>query len=402
MVHVLHSRVVGPLEPFAQGFAAELARQGYTVQSASQQLGLVAHLSRWMARRRLGPVGLTAPVVRRYVRARRAAGYRLFRSEKALTPLLGYLRRLGAAPEMVTSPAQTPAERHLRSYRNYLIGERGMGAGSVRGYLDLVRPFVEHHAGDGARLRGLTAGDVTSFLVAESRRLSPKTVQRLASGLRSLLRYWHVHGVIDAPLAAAVPKVAHRGPNLPRGLRPDDVVALLSSCDRTQQAGRRDFAMLTLLSRVGLRAGEVAGLRLDDIDWRGGEIIVAGKGRRLDRLPLPRDVGAAIADYLQYGRPARALDRQVFIRVRAPHRGLTTGGVTQAVAAAGHRAGLGTIYAHRLRHSAATAMLTAGAPLAEIGQVLRHRRPLTTSTYARVETEALRTLARPWPTGDVS
>jgi hypothetical protein len=162
-----------------------------------------------MAPRRLGPVGLTAPVAGRYVRARRAAGYRLFRSEKALTPLLGYLRRLGAAPEMVTSPAQTPAERHLRSYRDYLM-QRDMVSGSVRGYLDLVGPFVEHHAGDGAGLRGLTAGEVTSFLVAESRRLSPKTVQRLASGLRSLLRYWHVRGVIDAPLAAAVPKVAHR------------------------------------------------------------------------------------------------------------------------------------------------------------------------------------------------
>lgn len=402
MVLVLHSQVVGPLEPFAQGFAGELARQGYTVGAASHQLGLVAHLSRWMTRGRLGPADLTPAVIERYLRGRRTAGYRLFRSVKGLAPLLGYLRFVDVTPEAVPSPAQTPAGQHLQRYRDYLISERGMGVRSVRGYLDLVRPFIERHVGDGADVRGLTTADVTSFLVAESRRLSPKTVQRLASALRSLLGYWHVHGVIDTALAAGVPKVAHRNPNLPRGLPPGEVEALLGSCDRTQRAGLRDFAMLTLLSRVGLRAGEVAGLRLDDIDWRSGELVIAGKGHRLDRLPLPRDVGAAIADYLQHGRPRQALDRQVFIRVRAPHRGLTSGGVTQAVAAAAHRAGLGTIYAHRLRHSAATSMLAAGASLAEIGQVLRHRRPLTTSTYARVDTEALRTLARPWPTGGAS
>ena len=290
----------------------------------------------------------------------------------------------------------------MERYRDYLMSERGMGARSVRGYLDLVRPFIEHHVSDEADLRVLTAGDVSSFLVTESRRLSPKTVQRLASALRSVLGYWHVRGVIDTPLAAAVPKVASRSPHLPRGLQPSQVAALLDSCDRGQRAGLRDFAMLMLMSRVGLRAGEVAGLRLDDIDWRSGELIIVGKGHRHDRLPLSRDVGQAIADYLQRGRPRQALDRQVFIRIKAPHRRLTTGGVTQAVAAAAQRAGLGTIYAHRLRHSAATCMLTAGASLAEIGQVLRHRRAVTTSIYAKVNTEALRTLARPWPTGGVS
>lgn len=402
MVRVLHSCVVGPLEPFAVGFAAELERQGYTGASASHQLGLVAHLSRWMARRRLGPAELTPAVVERYLRARRTAGYRLFRSAKALVPVLGYLCRLGMAPQEVAPPAQTLAELQVERYRDYLMSERGMGARSVRGYLDLVRPFLEYHVHDEADLRGLTAGDVTSFLVTESRRLSPKTVQRLASALRSLLRYWHVRGVIDTPLAATVPKVASRSPNLPRGLPPGEVAALLDSCDHGQRSGLRDFAMLTLMSRVGLRAGEVAGLRLDDIDWRSGELIVAGKGQRRDRLPLSGDVGAAIADYLQHGRPRQALDRHVFIRIRAPHRRLSTGGVTQAVAAAAQRAGLGTIYAHRLRHSAATSMVTAGASLAEIGQVLRHRRPVTTSIYAKVHTEALRTLALPWPTGGVS
>jgi site-specific recombinase XerD len=239
-------------------------------------------------------------------------------------------------------------------------------------------------------------------MVAESRRLAPKTAQRLASALRSLLRFWHLHGLIKISLVEAVPKVAYRSMGLPRGLPPSEIALLLASCDRDQVAGLRDFAILTLLSRMGLRCGEVAGLRLEDIDWRGGQITVRGKGNRCDRLPLPSDVGQAVADYLHRGRPCDALDRCVFIRIKAPHRHLSSGGVTQAVAAAARRAGLGTLFAHRLRHSAATSMLAAGASLAEIGQVLRHRSPLTTSVYAKVDTEALRGLARPWPAGGVS
>jgi site-specific recombinase XerD len=156
--------------------------------------------------------------------------------------------------------------------------------------------------------------------------------------------------------------------------------------------------MLTLLSRLGLRAGEVAGLALDDIDWRAGEITVRGKGNRAERLPLPADAGEAIAAYLRDGRPEPfEAARQVFLRARAPHCGLTSGGVTQAVFSAGQRAGIGAVYAHQLRHSAAVAMLAAGAPLTEIGQVLRHRRLLSTAIYAKADIGALRALARPWP-----
>ena len=175
---------------------------------------------------------------------------------------------------------------------------------------------------------------------------------------------------------------------------------MLDSCDRTAGNGRRDLAMLTLLARLGLRAGEVAALRLEDIDWRAGEITVQGKGNRSERLPLPADVGEPIAAYLRDGRPASAGGaRQVFLRVKAPHCGLTGGGVTQAVAAAAKRAGPGTVHAHRLRHSAATGMLRAGAGLPEIGQVLRHRRLMSTAIYAKTDVSALQALARPWPGG---
>jgi integrase/recombinase XerD len=391
-------RVAGPLAPYARGLAGELARLGFTGFSARGQLGLAAHLSKWMAAAGLGPAGLTTPVAEAYLAARRAAGYTAYLTLKALAPLLGYLRGLGVAPQAEIAAPATPAEVLLERYRCYLLAERGLQVSVARGYVSSVRPFVARQASaGGADLGQLTAGEVTAFLVGESRRLAPKTGQRLATALRSLLRFWHVEGLISGPLDQAVPKVANRRAALPRGLEPAQVQALLASCDRQTADGRRDLAMLTLLARMGLRAGEVAGLRLDDIGWRLGEITIAGKGNRRDQLPLPADAGEAVAAYLRDGRPATALDRSVFIRIKAPHRGLTSGGVTQAVAAAARRAGLGTIYAHRLRHSAATAMLAEGGSLAEIGQVLRHRRPHTTAAYTKVNIEALRSLARPWP-----
>ena len=391
-------RMTGPLAQYARGLAGELARLGFTELSARCQLALAAHLSRWLAAAGLDTAALTTAVVDAYLAARRAAGYRAYLTPKALAPLLGYLRGLGVAPQPAVLVPQTWAEELVEGYRRWLLTERGLGVKVARGYVDSVRPFVAAHAAGGeAGLRDLGAGDVTAFLTAGSRRLAPKTVQRLATALRSLLRFWYLQGLISGPLDHAVPKVANRRPGLPRPLESRQVQALLASCDCGTADGRRDLAMLTLLARMGLRAGEVAALRLDDIDWRLGEITIAGKGNRCDKLPLPADAGEAVAVYLQHGRPATALDRSVFIRIKAPHRGVTSGGVTQAVAAAARRAGLGTIYAHRLRHSAASAMLAQGGSLAEIGQVLRHSRPPTTATYTKVSIEALRALARPWP-----
>jgi site-specific recombinase XerD len=219
----------------------------------------------------------------------------------------------------------------------------------------------------------------------------------MVTALRSLLRFLHVDGVIGAGLADAVPAVAGRKlAGLPKALAADQVAAMLATCDRGTAVGRRDLAVLTVLSRLGLRAGEAAALRLDDIDWRQGEITVTGKGSRQERLPLPADVGSVVVAYLRDGRP-RASHREVFLCARAPHRGMSRGAVTNVAARAARKAGLGTVHAHRLRHSAATAMLSAGGSLNEIGQVLRHRHVLTTAIYAKVDIVALRTVARPWP-----
>lgn len=397
MMDIFGARVVGPLESYAAEFAKHLERLGYTVSTRRQHMTLVAHLSRWLAGEGLDASGLTVAVARRYVRARAAAGYRAFRSGRSLDPLLCYLREVGAAPAEPPT-VLTAVDALVERFRTYLLSERGLKPDVAAFYVVSVRPFVSTVVvGDAIDVANLSARAVTAFLSDLARSLAPKTVQGRASALRALLRFWFLDGVTDADLSTSVPKVAHRSTGLPKGLPAGQVGALLASCDLQTVDGLRDRAILALLVRMGLRSGEVAGLRLDDLDWRLGEILVRGKGGRVDRLPLPTDVGQVLAEYLRAGRPADTLDRCVFVRVRAPHRGLTNTGVTQIVNAAAHRAGLGTIYAHRLRHSAATTMLAAGAPLAEIGQVLRHRSVLTTAIYAKVDIDALRSLAMPWP-----
>lgn len=394
-------RLRGPLEPYAQGFADELSCQGYKVSGAKGQLFLVAHLSRWLADRGLEPSVLAAPeVAEEFFAARRAMGYTNYRTVKALAPLLVYLRGLGVvgpAPAPELSPTQVLLER----YRSYLTGERGLSVATARGYVDAVRGFVVGRQVDGdLELAGLSAGEVTAFVVATCPGQTRGSARMTVTALRSLLGFLHVDGVLGESLVAAVPSAASwRLTGLPKGLEPGEVSRLLACCDRRTRTGRRDFAVLMLLIRLGVRAGEVAGLELEDIDWRAGELVVVGKGDRRERLPLPDDVGQALVGYLQHGRPATADGRRVFVRVRAPHGPMTTAAVSHVVFAAGRRAGLGTVRAHRLRHTAATQLLAAGAPLVEIGQLLRHRSQLTTAIYAKVDREALRTLARPWPGG---
>jgi integrase/recombinase XerD len=385
MVKVLSSFVRGPLEPHITGFAEALLEQGYSRTSAAQHVCFLAHLDRWMSAERIDLEGLGEAVVERYLDARQAAGYRQYRSVKALRPLLDYLAPLGVLP-VPPVPPPGPVEELLGRFGEYLVGERGLTAGTARGYVDCVRPFVAaRRRGVGLELEVITAADVTGFVLTACPGRAVGSAKLVVCGLRSLLRWLHLTGQLPTSLAAAVPSVAGwRLSNLPKGLEPDQLRRLLA-------------AVLLLLSRLGLRAGEVARLGLDDIDWRHGELAVRGKGDRAERLPLPADVGAAITAYLRRGRPHTAQGRSVFVRVRAPHRALTAGGITMAVFDAAQRAGLPKMHAHRLRHTAATAMLSAGSPLSEVGQVLRHRSPLSTAIYAKVDRKALAVLARPWP-----
>jgi site-specific recombinase XerD len=395
-------RVVGPLEPFAHGFAAELERRNYAPGSADNQLRLMARLSAWLAGEGLCPWDLTSPTVGRFTAMLRRAGYRNSRSWRGLGTVLGYLRAVGAAPVPVPPVAPvvvTAEQRLLDRYRRYLTGERGICAEAAGGYVSKVRRFLAWRAAAGGfGLESLTAAHVSAFVLAECPGHSKHWSRQMTVSLRSFLVFLHVDGVVEGSLAAAVPRVAGwRLAGLPRALKPGVAPRLVASCDRGATIGRRDVAILLLLWRLALRRGEVAALKLDDIDWRAGELVVCGKSKRIERLPVPCDVGEALADYLWQDRLRRIDARTVFVAVNAPHRPLTPTAVNSVVARAGARAGVNGVTAHRLRHTAATEMLREGASLTEIGQVLRHRRLQTTALYAKTDVETLRSLARPWP-----
>lgn len=300
-----------------------------------------------------------------------------------------------------SATATGSAEVLLDGFAGHLRRERGVTALTVEAYVSDVRRFLaDRGASD---LAELTAAEVSNAVLGQLSGRSPATVRRYGCALRSFLGYCHLVGLIERDLsAAALPVSGRRRSLLPQGINPTQARVLLGACDRRRASGRRDYAVIVLILRLGLRASEVATLRLDDLDWRAGELTVHGKGGRVDQLPLPVDVGEAIAAYLRRGRPRSAIAREVFLQLRPPHVGLARGGVTAIVASAARRAGLGVVRAHRLRHTAATDMLRAGAPLAEIGQVLRHRSSGSTAAYARVDVERLRTIARPWPTGTAS
>jgi integrase len=394
MSHPSRVRITGPLVEHAVGFRAALEAQGYRHHAVGCQLYVMAHLSRWLAAEELEVGDLTADRIERFLVDRRAAGYTLWLSTKGVAPLIVYLRGVDAVSAPEPAVAATPAEHCLATFRTYLIEERGLSEGTVIADVHVAGLFLATRPAEDLRLGELTPGEIVEFV---RRQCEGRRSAYVTAGLRAFLRFCHVTGRTARPLVDAVPKVASwRLASLPKAVDPATVKALLASCDRRTTYGRRDFAVLMLLVRLGLRAGEVTSLRLEDVDWRAGELLIRGKGPRLDRLPLPADVGEAVAGWLRRGRPGCQC-REVITRVRAPHGPLTPGGIAAIVHAACVRASVGHIHAHRLRHTAATEMLRAGAGLVEIGQVLRHRSLLTAAIYAKVDRAGLCELASPWP-----
>ena len=390
-------RVTGPLSPFAHGFATELVRAGYSPRTARDHVYVLAQLSRWLTGERLAAVELTPVVVERFLLDRRAAGYRRWCTLRSLQPMLVFLRGAQAVPAAEHAGPDSAAGALLLGYRRYLVVERRLAATSVTARVEVARRFLSRlDGGRELQLDRLTTADVTGFVLGESRRYRPGSMKVLTVALRCLLRFLFLTGVAGRDLSAAVPAVAHRASGLPKGVDAATVLALLDSCDRSTPVGVRDHAIVTVLVRLGLRAGEVAALRLEDVDWRAGEIVVRGKGNRIDRLPLPADVGTVLVDYLRHGRrhsPCRAL----FLRACGPDGAMTPRSVTMVPRTASARAGLPVVGAHRLRHTAATGMLRAGASLPEIAQALRHRAEASTAVYAAVERAQLDTVVRAWP-----
>lgn len=391
--------VGGSLACYVGGFGQELARLGYNKRRADSHLELLADLSDWLRGGGLAAAELTEPRVTQFLEVRRAGGERDLVTPRGVALLLGYLRGLGVVPPALHPVPDGPAAEVLERYRDYLSSERGLAPRGVLRYVTEVGPFVASVTGaDGIDWAEVSAAAVTRFMleVCGSGR-APSS--NLLAALRSFLRFAQLEGWISLPLAQAIPSVAGwNGRSLPRRPEPDEVRRLLGGCDRHSGDGRRDYAILVLLVRLGLRAAEVAGLQLGDIDWHAGELVVRGKGQREEKLPLPDDAGGAIVDYLQHGRP-RTVERAVFLRLHVPLRGLTPIGVTSVVYRACDRAGVTRVSAHPLRHFAATEMLRAGASLGEVGQALRQRSSSATAIYAKVDHVALRQLALPWPGG---
>ena len=348
------------------------------------QLQLMAHVSRWLEREGLAVGGLsTVSAAGRFLAAHQAAGYRQPKSAAGLRPLLGYLGGLGLLPPEPPGPLPDAAATLIAEFREYLRAERGLAPMTVAAYSSRAARFLAGYAPDGDP-GVIMPGDVTAAVLAdEASRLSAGAGQHLACALRSFLRYCHVRGLVAADVSAAAMAVTGRRTSmLPRGLEPGQVDALLAACDRGEPEGRRDYAVILLLARLGLRAGEAARLRLDDIGWRAAEIGIRGRGGHFDVLPLPADVGAAIASWLRDGRPAVPF-REVFTTVIAPTRPLTRESTASIVRRAAVRAGMPEFGAHRLRHTAACAMIGAKVPLAGIAQAMRHRSHGVTAIYAR-------------------
>lgn len=394
------SRVLmtGPLAVFADVYAVELRRRGYTPLTTVNQLRQVGRLSGWLAAGGLAAADLSDERVEEFLTWQRAGGrHRGGWSRPGLVCLLEVLRGQGVPAAGAPAPSSA-TDLLVASFERYLLTERGLTVGTVRGYARHARRFLDGLSSGG--LAGLTAAEVTGAVlrVAVSG-ASVSATRYFVSGLRAFLRFCFVEGLLEADLSpAALAVTGRRRSSLPKGVSRSDAVALLDACDRRSALGRRDYTLIIVLLRLGLRRGEVAALRLDDIDWRAGELVVHGKGGRSDRLPLPADVGAALAAYLRRGRPASAR-RELFLRARAPFAPIAAGTVSSTVRRACRRAGIAEVGSHRLRHTTACEMVAAQVPLERIGQVLRHRSLQSTAIYARVDLDALRLLARPWPDG---
>jgi site-specific recombinase XerD len=392
----------GLFGPHLDSFVASCSQLGYARSTVRQQLRLLDDLERWLDRNSLALVDLHEPTVRRFLAERRSKGCRRNLDAPTLRRFLEHLRHKGTIASPTPAVDESPLAVLRQRYETYLEKERGLSSVTFVGYWRHIRLFLVERFGEAPLcLRELVANDLSAFVLRHARSGSPKTAQSMVPALRSFSRFLFRHSETDSDLAAAVPTVPKwRLSEVPKYLTPAEVEQVVQVCRRDTSSARRDLAIILLLARLGLRASEVIRLELDDIDWRVAVLKVRGKGGYHDQLPLPTDVGEAMASYLRHHRPP-CTSRRVFIRTQAPHRGLAAAtSISTIVRHAMIRAGLqhGCKGAHILRHSLATGMLRAGASMGEIGEILRHRAANTTEIYAKVDVQGLRSLALPWPT----
>jgi integrase/recombinase XerD len=399
---VLSSTLKGPLAPHLASFAEHVSALGYTLDSLQKQVRIAAFFSRWLQRNGIALREVSSGHAQRFLRHCNRRMLVRRGEAAALRRLIEFLLREKVIPAQKVPPARLTAVEHcVQDFESYLRDERVLARATIVNYVPFIREFLQGRFGrERVKLSRLRAGDVVRFVQRQALRLHMRRAKLMTTALRSFLQYTRYRGEASLDLAAAVPAVANWSmTSVPRGIAPDQVRQLLASVDRATPIGRRDYAILLLLARLGVRSGEAASLELDDIDWSLGLLSVRGKGGRRNELPLPADVGKAIAEYLRRGRPP-STSRRVFLRAKAPIRGfIGATGVGAVVQHCIRRAGIKapTHGAHQFRHGLAAQMLRKGASLSEIGDLLGHRHPQTTMIYTKVDLVALRSLALPWP-----
>jgi site-specific recombinase XerD len=384
------------LGSYADGYRRHLVARGYTFWSVQQRLTYFASVSLWLASEGLEAGDLDESAAVRFAAWRTARGRSTKTSPLTMRLPLSYLRGVGVVPERSVDAG--PFADLLASYREFLVYERGLAEKTVAAHLVGAGRFLDSVGGDGRELAGLGACDVTCYVVQTCRVATTSTARSAVLSVSSFLRFLVVEGIVTNTVASAVPRLARQRPApRPPALTQKEIARLLAACDRRRPVGRRDYAVMLLCSRLGLRPCEVASLTLDDIDWHHGEMLVRGKGDRHERLPLPQDVGAAVAAYLQRGRPRRQEFREVFLRARAPWTPLGFVGVQSVVQNASRKAGFEPFGPRRLRQHAASQMHRTGTAFVGIAEVLRHRRFSTTTVYVDVPQPTVAALARSWP-----
>jgi integrase/recombinase XerD len=408
---VVNSQVVlsrvpeGPIAPYLGMFADSLDATGYTVKWIHRQVLLGACFSRWLRQNAVALQDITSDHLPRYLRYRSRHLQPKDGDHAAIAHLIDFLRREGVVPEerLAAVPEPFSVEHRVSAYEVYLREARALATATIVTYVPFVRDFLKHRFGAGSvKLSCLSAADVVRFVRRQAPRLHRKRAKLMTTALRSFLSYARFCGEVDVDLAAAVPVVPNWSmTSIPRAIAPEQVRQVLASIDRRSATGRRDYAIVLLLARLGLRSGEVASLKLDDIEWKAGHLCVHGKSGHRNKLPLPADVGSAIAAYLKSGRPP-STSRCVFLRARAPACAFQGGCAVGSIVR--HRlqrsdVDAPTFGAHQFRHGLATELLRGGASLGEIGDLLGHRHPQTTMIYTKVDIQALRKLALPWPGG---
>jgi site-specific recombinase XerD len=389
-----------PLGFHLRALATSFVEDGYADVTVRLKLGLLADFGRWFGRTKLAVTHIDERLIDALVKHRK----QVRRGDlKTLEQFLDYLRERDVVPPRKLICDRSPLAHILNRYEKYLRSERGLVTITILHYLSFIRRFlVERFHEEPFLLQEVKPSDISNFVLRHAHTMAVKRAQVMTPAFRSFFRYLFQKGELQANLAGSVPTVADwRHSAVPKYLTPEEVGRVLRACNRRTASGRRDYVILLLLARLGLRAGEVVALQLEDVNWRAGDIMVRGKGLYHDRMPLPPDVGQALASYLRRDRPP-CRTRRVFVCIKAPRRGFAgPSTLTTIVRRALARADLHPTFkgAHLLRFSLAPSMLRSGATLAEIGEVLRHRIPSTTEIYAKVDFEGLRSLAHPWPIG---